>query len=104
MSDGQRIPLLEAKQIASHLLVLLTPCADHVLVAGSIRRGVETVGDIELLAAPTLARQLDLFGVPTSTRNLLDEHCADLLAAGTLQQRLDTRGRPRWGTRYKAAV
>jgi len=104
MSDGTRMPLAEAQALATRLGALLAPACDRVLIAGSIRREVPTVGDIELLVLPTLADQADLFGETTATRNLLEERCADLLDAGTLGQRRDKNGVPRWGPRYKAAV
>lgn len=104
MSGGTRIPLTEAWPIAERLADVLGRDAEQVGVAGSIRRGRPTVGDIELVLIPMTDERLqyDLFGalVAQPPLNLLDIGLDTLLEQGTLQMREPKR----WGERYKAAL
>lgn len=47
------MPLDEAKAKAQDILEKLKPFCDRIEIAGSIRRGCETVGDIEIVCTPT---------------------------------------------------
>lgn len=49
MSEGERIPLEAARQLAEEVVDLLRPLAQRIEIAGSIRRGKETVGDMEIV-------------------------------------------------------
>ena len=60
MSEGPRIPLAEARDLAGLVIAILTPVCDRVKVAGSVRRKKETVGDIEIVCIPKA--KTDLFG------------------------------------------
>ncbi len=51
MSKTRR-PLAEAGRIAGEIVADLTPWCERIAIAGSVRRGRETVGDIELVAIP----------------------------------------------------
>lgn len=72
MSSGLRISLDEATKLATELEHLLFAGCDGIVVAGSVRRRKETVGDLELVAKPRLVpdRQGGLFG-PVGERSLL---------------------------------
>ena len=93
-----------AEEIAGRFISLIESATRRLQVAGSIRREVEHVKDIELVAMPRyLTAQPDLFGGEGAvTRNLLDERCDELLHDGAVSQRLDKNGRPRWGSGYHA--
>ena len=58
-----RRPLAQMRKIAEQVAGRLAPVCTRIEIAGSIRRGKETVKDIELVAIPTL--QADLFGNET---------------------------------------
>ena len=48
----QKIPYSQAKAIADSIVILLEPFCDICLIAGSIRRKKEIVGDIEICCLP----------------------------------------------------
>jgi DNA polymerase/3'-5' exonuclease PolX len=50
MSEGQKIPLARAKQVAERFIALIEPICLKVSVAGSTRREVDMVGDVEICA------------------------------------------------------
>jgi len=68
-------PLAEARAIADALIAELAPLCERIEVAGSIRRGKAEVGDLELVAIAK--RELDLFGVPTGRRTMIDYWLSD---------------------------
>lgn len=90
-------PLERARKIASNLLGVFAPACTRIEIAGSIRRGVAHVGDIELIAIPRV--RTDLFGeYVANERNELDIVVDGMLEDGLLEPR-DPR---RLGPRYKA--
>ena len=60
MSDGLRIPYAEAMAFARTVENRLDPFCQRVVIAGSLRRFKETVGDIELVLIPK--HMTNLFG------------------------------------------
>lgn len=64
--------LQKAKPIADRLVHDFTPFCERVEIAGSIRRGKPDVKDIELVAIPRIAHELDMFGYSVGVRNELD--------------------------------
>lgn len=59
MSAGNKIPLSEAQKQADDIIKKLAPVCSRVDIAGSIRRQVPLVGDIEICAIPR--READMF-------------------------------------------
>lgn len=79
---------------------------DQLIVAGSIRRRLATIGDIEIVAVPKVETLPigfpDLFGDRAEGDvDLLDAHLTMLLDTGRVQKRLDVNGSPRWGQTLK---
>lgn len=75
---------------------------EQLTVAGSLRRRLAYVGDIEVVAVPrTEPVTIDLLNERVVVRDLLAERMADLLEAGFVEKRLDRRGSPRWGPTLK---
>jgi DNA polymerase/3'-5' exonuclease PolX len=64
-----KIPLMQAEQLANRIIESLRPCCQRIEIAGSIRRGVPYVGDIEIVAQPIF--EPDMFGALTDN-HLLD--------------------------------
>lgn len=92
MSDGQRLPLAEASAIANELIALLSPFAvelfsnqKEIMIAGSVRREKDTIGDVEFAAM----QSADLF-------TALDKMVAD----GVISK-ADYNGSSRWGDKYR---
>jgi DNA polymerase/3'-5' exonuclease PolX len=52
MSDGVKMPLSRAQGIADRFIKLIDPVSLMLSVAGSVRRQVALVGDIEIVAVP----------------------------------------------------
>jgi DNA polymerase/3'-5' exonuclease PolX len=116
--------LAQARELAESLVALLAPSCQRIEIAGSIRRLKPNPNDIELVAVPSYqavprilslwdseptlgerwTRKPDHEELMTDAANLLDKLCDDLLRAGTLEKRPDTRGRHCWGTGIKRAV
>ena len=97
-----RIPLADAERLAAEVVELLRPACERIEIAGSIRRGKPDVGDIEILAVPTIEQGHDMFGEPNCAYvNRLDLLCSQLLGIGTFTARLDVNGRASFGSKYK---
>jgi DNA polymerase/3'-5' exonuclease PolX len=89
------MPLEYAREMAEALVELLAPACERVEIAGSVRRQKAKPNDIEIVAVPKLTGR---------GRNLCDLACEDLLRAGQLEKRPDSRGRHCWGTGIKRAI
>lgn len=64
MSSGRRLRWAEAMPVATRLVELLADACERIEIAGSLRRRVGEVGDIELVAAPRYEAAPDgFFGV-----------------------------------------
>jgi DNA polymerase/3'-5' exonuclease PolX len=95
------LALDRADKIASALSAELGPFCERIEVAGSVRRRVPTVKDIEIVCIPKMER--DLFGtIAANVPSELDLHVEKLERGARLAPRLDAFGRTRNGTRYKA--
>lgn len=69
MSKGEKVELAAARRMADRLLALLAPACERIAIAGSIRRGVPLVGDIEIVAMPRVTTEPagDLWGEATTS-------------------------------------
>lgn len=84
----------EAYPIARRLLSQLAPDCHQAKIAGSLRRGIADVGDIEIIVQPTLAT--DLFSQPDPLQYCALDATLDCLSrSGTLGQAI------KGGQRYK---
>jgi DNA polymerase/3'-5' exonuclease PolX len=95
----QRHPLIEAEAVAQELRAILGPACQQFEVAGSIRRRLPEVGDIELLCVPGPGGS-QLLGACS----LLDQEILGLIETGVLAYRLDQRGRRTFGPWNKYLV
>lgn len=85
-----KLPLSDAEAIASAFVSAIAPGCARTLVAGSVRRRKAEIGDIEIVATPTMHPVRDLFGDVAGAESALD----DLLVALALPRTKD-------GPRYK---
>lgn len=92
-----------ALNVVREILSHLTPShCQRIIVAGSLRRRKEDVGDIEILYIPaTEERQVDL--ISTATVSLADEQIEAMVDRGIISRRLSKTGHPSWGTKNKLA-
>ena len=103
--NGERMPLAEAELLAAELVALLAESCERIIVAGSIRRRRDDVGDIDLVCEPKLLIEADMFGDNAGTIDLLDARCEELWTSyGVLTPRLNKDGRRSWGTSLKRAT
>ena len=105
----QRLPLKVAEKLAEKIRAALLPACERVEVAGSIRRGKATVGDVELLATPKSGE--GLFGDDPRQPTKLDLLIGQLERQGKFvdawhakDRGLPFRDGPRWKTRPLRAV
>jgi DNA polymerase/3'-5' exonuclease PolX len=102
MSDEKRKWRREdAARVASELMEELVHACPRLAVAGSIRRGRQWVGDVELVyeSEPIL----DLFGERTGDVRA-DVIIEQWLSRGVLEKRLSKVGHSSWGQEIKLAV
>ena len=92
-TTGKKIPYADALAVAQALEVRLCSACTRTLIAGSLRRRRDEVGDLELVVQPITAPILDMFGEPAGERSLLDDALADLVPV-----------REKDGQRYKSFV
>lgn len=91
-----------AIETAKRFVGLIDDACARLVVAGSLRRRLALIGDVEIVAVPKVARQtVDLLGDVVVPHDLLDARLSELLASGVVTKRLDRRGVPRWGRTLK---
>lgn len=98
----------EAVAIAKALVAEIEPYTDQLVVAGSLRRRLARIGDIEIVCVPKVetvpVTTPDLFGGETREESvdLLDLHLTMLLDKGRVQKRHKVDGSLMgWGPRTK---
>ena len=101
-----RYPRRKAQEVACAVLIELqygSPSCQKVTVAGSIRRNLPEVGDIEILAVSNPGL-LDLFGQPIPGHSAIDHRCYELLTRGVLALRPNCNGGTAFGPQNKFLV
>ena len=87
MSGKQKFPRAAALAVAKELCDALKPLAEKLIVAGSLRRRKQEVGDVEIVFVPKIemrADPSDLLGHKVQT-NLVHELIECLLRDGKLE-------------------
>jgi DNA polymerase/3'-5' exonuclease PolX len=103
MSDKVKFPFADGLAVARVLCAALEPVTTRLIVAGSMRRRKDMVGDVEILFVPRFqAVPFDLFGTVVQM-SLADDALAGLLENGTLAKRLNVKGSDMWGEQNKLA-
>jgi len=95
----------EAIAIAKAFIAEIESACTRLVVAGSLRRRLAWVGDVEIVCAPkieTIDLDRDLFGAAArGDVDLLDARMTMLLDKGRVTKRLDKNGSSRWGSTIK---
>src|SRR5690606_19304288 len=78
MSKGHSIPLDEARALCEEVLYLLSDTTTRGEIGGSVKRGVDPCGDLEVIVAASDTR--------------IDELCDDLVRTGVFSLRYNKRG------------
>lgn len=103
--EKPKVAAPDAGRVASALVTVMRRFCERIEVAGSLRRGKEMVGDIEILYIPKWGRgrsPVDLF--EWTDANLVDQCLAAMCRAGELRGRPGKKGRFTWGPQNKLAV
>jgi DNA polymerase/3'-5' exonuclease PolX len=79
-----KLSLDDAKIQAEQLIEWLQPACRRIQIAGSIRRQVPQVGDIEIVAIPHYDEYRDMFGAPAGRISHLDQKLLSLCDADLL--------------------
>lgn len=96
-------PRSEALAVAREMCERLKPCCEKLIVAGSLRRLKQEVGDVEIVYITRWEeRPLDMFA--KQQVNLAEEEIGRMLEEGILEKRLSKTGTPAWGDRNKLAT
>lgn len=111
MSDKKKFPRAAAIAAAKVIVEALKPFCLRLIVAGSLRRRKQEVGDVEILYVPKIefrAQQITtLFGeekVDDVSVNLVDRALENLITAGTIAKRENVLDRETWGPKIKLAI
>ena len=100
-----RIGRPEAVAVARAFVAEIEDCCGELRVAGSLRRRLARISDVEIVAVPRIERLGGgLFGDEIGACDMLDARLNALLDTDVVQQRLDSNGRARWGLTYKAVA
>ncbi len=103
MSDKPKFPRKEAIEAGLEIVELLKPFCDRIAIAGSIRRGKEQVGDIEILFSPKKGvHRVDLLTVAESPQT--DAIICAMLADRILAKRPNKLGNFTWGPKNMLAI
>jgi DNA polymerase/3'-5' exonuclease PolX len=88
----------DAVEIARAFIDRIDDCCERLVVAGSLRRRLAMIGDIEVVAVPKVERVMTgLLGDIETEVDRLGVRLAALLEDGDVSKRLDRNGAPRWG-------
>jgi DNA polymerase/3'-5' exonuclease PolX len=106
----QKWPRATALAVAEEICNALKPVTEWLIVAGSLRRGKQEVGDAEIVFIPKLAEkvkeQAGLFGTFEQIEfdDLAERRIQELLDGGTLAKRPSKIGVFTWGPENKLAI
>ncbi len=103
MSDHKPMHRNVALAVASEVLYLIGEQIERSTVAGSLRRGLEAVHDVEIVCvAKSHDLQPGLFGDAGGARvSELDQRVAELIDSGIFKPRIAKDGKQAVGPRYK---
>ena len=107
MTTKRQWDRVRVEQLAEVIIGHLAPYCERIVVAGSVRRKAEFVGDLELLAIPKTVNteQAGFFGeVKASEESLLDVEVARLLKMGTFRPRPNKQGHTSVGPLNKLLI
>lgn len=96
-----KYPAQAARDVADFMEAVLRLSCFRIEVAGSLRRGADEVGDVELLCIPKTRNTTDMFGDVISMVSLLDEMCLELIEEGFIDYRLNSLGHRTFGPANK---
>lgn len=104
MSSGESRPHAEMLSLAMEVIELFAPYCTRIAVAGSLRRGKPTAGDIEIVCQPAFQPLPTKGGFLHIQQNAINWICDSLRQRDVFEPRLNLNGNPQaWGDRHKRA-
>lgn len=105
MGGTMKYPRRLALDVAREIIDAMRGTYDELVIAGSLRRRREEVGDVEIVFVPRMeaVERRDFFSPPPEV-SLADVAIQGMLSGGMIRQRLNVLGRPAWGAANKLAV
>ena len=98
-----RYARVEAEKAYGNIAAMLLPAVDRICFAGSLARGSQDVGDVEILFIPKLSTQSDdLFNDVRKPQT--DAQFKLMLDYGVISKRQSVKGVFMWGDQNKLAV
>lgn len=98
----RRFPRDVAMRVAAELCRELQPACERLVVAGSLRRGRESVGDIEILYVPRTEMRVDPANMFERVEaSLVDDVLERWERLGAMERRLNSRGAATYGPKNK---
>lgn len=96
-------PRAAALAVAEEILGILEPVCARLIVAGSIRRRADLVGDVEIMFVPVFdLRKVDMFAFAEVC--LTAEVISKMIEDGRISKRLTEIGTTSWGLKNKLAL
>lgn len=100
----ERFELSKAQKRANELKDILAPFCDQIAIAGSIRRKLPLVGDIEILYIPKEAEETPEGDLINKTIDKSHEKILSLMSSGVLDFRKKRNGTISFGPRVKLLI
>lgn len=94
----KRWPSAQARLVADWFVGHLESYADRIEVAGSLRRGLGDVGDVEIVYVPRWGegeqnKELAMFAEPPPPVDLVDRRIGEMQRSGQIERRFSASGR-----------
>ena len=104
MIGKRRWPASLVYKFADRLVADLEPRCEKVCIAGSLRRGIALVGDIEILYIPRSGQVRGSGELFPRSGSLADEIIQQWVTKGVLRKRSNPTGITTWGTENEYAL
>ena len=105
MSGTTKVPRAQAIAVAREICAALKPVTSHLIVAGSLRRMKDMVGDVEIVYVPTwIEEQTGLFPGDVEPVDQAERVIDELRARDILRPRLGPCNITTWGPKNKLAI
>ena len=101
-----KYPSLDALAVAKEIVQLIKPRCERIIIAGSLRRRKQEVGDVEIVFIPKFTMTKDLNSLFPEQIRTNDTFLAikEMLDGKTIEKRLNENGLESWGNKNKLAV
>lgn len=100
MSTDEKRPRDQVLRIAEQIVASLKDTCEEIEIAGSLRRNLVLVGDIEIVAVPRIETQASLIGDGEPVSNLLHERLDELMK----DEKIHPAKYPAWGDKQRKFI